>query len=128
MTQKEFEERIGREVSLEEYAKADAVYLASDLDKDMFCEQYKKYNCDLLHELAYKATEYRKLYQEASDYESNSIRAIGVSIADLADKIDNDEVRKEARHILGNSEYIKLCIERNYRLTQPDLDYIHNLL
>lgn len=128
MTQKEFEERIGREVSLEEYAKADAVYLASDLDKDMFCEQYKKYNCDLLHELAYKATEYRKLYQEASNDETNAIKAIGVSIADLADRIDNDEVRKEARHILGNSEYIKLCIERNYRLTQPDLDYIHNLL
>lgn len=128
MTQKEFEERIGREVSLEEYAKADAVYLASDLDKDMFCEQYKKCNCDLLHELAYKATEYRKLYQEASNDETNAIKAIGVSLADLADRIDNDEVRKEARHILGNSEYIKLCIERGYRLTQLDFDYIHDNL
>lgn len=43
MLQKEFEDRIGREVSENEYVMADAAYMAcgDDIDKNRFCRLYK---------------------------------------------------------------------------------------
>ena len=43
MLQKEFEERIGRSVSEQEYVEANAVYeAAGDMDKDEFCREWVK--------------------------------------------------------------------------------------
>lgn len=42
MLQNEFEERIGRSVTKDEYIEANAVYeLAGDMDKDTFCREWK---------------------------------------------------------------------------------------
>lgn len=44
MLQKEFEDRTGVKVSLEEYSAIETVYMASDLDKDEFCKMWCKMN------------------------------------------------------------------------------------
>lgn len=44
MLQKEFEDRTGVKVSLEEYSAIETVYMASDLDKDEFCRMWCKMN------------------------------------------------------------------------------------
>lgn len=44
MLQKEFEDRTGVNVSLEEYSAIETVYMASDLDKDDFCKMWCKMN------------------------------------------------------------------------------------
>lgn len=41
MTQKEFEDRIGFEVSLEIYKEANEIFMVSDLDEAEFCDQWK---------------------------------------------------------------------------------------
>ena len=44
MTQKEFEERIGRKVTGDEFELANDLYMMSgELDKDRFCADYKKH-------------------------------------------------------------------------------------
>ena len=41
MLQKEFEERIGRSVTKQEYVEANAMYMsAGDIDKDTFCREW----------------------------------------------------------------------------------------
>lgn len=44
MLQKEFEERTGVNVSLDEYSAIETVYMASDLDKDEFCHVWCRMN------------------------------------------------------------------------------------
>lgn len=44
MLQQEFTKRVGLEVSAQEYAHIEQVYMASDLDKDEFCKQWVKMN------------------------------------------------------------------------------------
>ena len=44
MLQQEFTQRVGMQVSAEEYAHIEQVYMASDLDKDEFCKQWVKMN------------------------------------------------------------------------------------
>lgn len=44
MTQREFTERTGVEVSVNEYAAIEMVYMASDVDKDEFCRMWVKMN------------------------------------------------------------------------------------
>lgn len=42
MTQQEFNERIGRETTIEEYEYANGMYMgAGNVDKDTFCKDYK---------------------------------------------------------------------------------------
>lgn len=41
MLQKEFEDRIGRSVTEQEYVEANAMYMAAgDIDKDTFCREW----------------------------------------------------------------------------------------
>ena len=42
MTQKEFETRIGREVSSSKYEAIEKVYMQTEMDKDEFCEMWKE--------------------------------------------------------------------------------------
>ena len=44
MTQQEFEDRTGKTVTSEEYARIEAMYMAAgSMDKDQFCTEYKKH-------------------------------------------------------------------------------------
>lgn len=55
MTKQEFETLTGIEVSLEEYAQYDDIYLQTDMDKQHFCADIKKHkNSSIIRELTYK--------------------------------------------------------------------------
>lgn len=54
MLQKEFEERVGINVSYEEYLSIEKKYMECDLDKDEFCAQWVKKNAKRIKEV--KAT------------------------------------------------------------------------
>ena len=66
MLQKEFEERIGRSVTEQEYLEANAMYEnAGDMDKDEFCREWLKIgNCRLVKCLAEKTYQQHKALQE----------------------------------------------------------------
>ena len=66
MLQKEFEERIGRSVTEQEYLEANAMYEnAGDMDKDEFCREWLKIgNSRLVKCLAEKIYQLNKALQE----------------------------------------------------------------
>ena len=66
MLQKEFEDRIGRSVTEQEYLEANAIYEnAGDMDKDEFCREWLKIgNARLVKCLAEKTYQQHKALQE----------------------------------------------------------------
>lgn len=71
MLKNEFEERIGRSVSQEEYDNANCMYMAAgDIDKDTFCREWKKCGYSPLV-LGLFDTAY-KLSREISEYKVRS--------------------------------------------------------
>lgn len=44
MLQREFQERVGMEVSVDEYSAIEVIYMNSDLEKDDFCKMWKRIN------------------------------------------------------------------------------------
>ena len=56
MLQSEFEERIGRKVTTEEYVEANAMYMAAgNLDKDEFCSEWLKIGSSKLVQCLFEA-------------------------------------------------------------------------
>ena len=69
MTQKEFQDRVNMQVSAQEYAAIEVVYMNSDLEKDEFCKMWKKMN-------AKRIAAYRKAEKEKQEkYEHISLLA-----------------------------------------------------
>lgn len=107
MTQKEFEERIGREVSTEEYAYADSLYMNCDMDKDKFCNEYKQVKHSVLvHELVDTIGALKRRYERTSarekekHMENERLRAIMIGVADRIYKIDFQQVELTTMRVL----------------------------
>lgn len=117
MTKQEFEERIGHPVTDNEYAQADAIYLAAgDMDKDTFCELYKSEE-GLRNLVAILAD--RVYTMEANvDALRNKIKSIGLQYLEHHQCDDDDA--KLAVSILGYREYIRVKLEKDYYLTKSD--------
>ena len=124
MTQQEFDDRMGKESTLEEYASADAVYMASNMEKNEFCEQYKKHDCKLLHAItdAYYNKENNLVNRK------NQIYAFVKLLLNAASTYEDNSILMEVSKILGMDEYIRLCLSEGIPLTKVDRDYILNHL
>lgn len=61
MTKQEFENRTNVQVSLEEYRHIEAVYMASDLDKDEFCKMWCKMNKSRVNKAKEEAKEAKRI-------------------------------------------------------------------
>lgn len=72
MLKQEFESRVKVEVSAEEYAAIETVYMNSDLDKDAFCKMWKRINKQHIAEL--KAAEAAQQAKEEMNNELLEVR------------------------------------------------------
>lgn len=61
MTKQEFENRTNVQVSFEEYGHIEAVYMASDLDKDEFCKMWCKMNKSRVNKVKEEAKEAKRI-------------------------------------------------------------------
>lgn len=61
MTKQEFENRTNVQVSSEEYGHIEAVYMASDLDKDEFCKMWCKMNKSRVNKAKEEAKEAKRI-------------------------------------------------------------------
>lgn len=117
MTKQEFEERIGHPVTDDEYAQADAIYLAAgDMDKDTFCELYKSE--EGLHKLVGILADRVYTMEANVDALRNKIKSIGLQYLEHHQCDDDDA--KLAVSILGQREYIRVKLEKDYYLTKSD--------
>ena len=141
MLQKEFEERIGRSVSEQEYLDANAMYEnAGDMDKDEFCREWLKIgSCRLVKCLAEKTyqlgnalSEQKLLHQEATEIISDAADAMleiekvvlnGRTTEKITELID-----RQALWLIGAKEVVLRKIKMDMDLSEMDKNYINRHL
>lgn len=149
MLQKEFEERIGRSVTEQEYLEANAMYEnAGDMDKDEFCREWLKIgSCRLVkclaetaHQKGKKVQELELLHKEAVEICSDAADAM-LEILDLVievrDKSEGEycamdaigvKLDKKIAWLIGRGETIKRKVRKGIAMSPEDADYIINNL
>ena len=126
MTKQEFIERTGMNVSDEQYGHIENIYYnAEQLDKDVFCADYKRHhesiiidtlneNCEELHQ---KYNHIREEKSEMVDF-----------LIEQAEKWSASDLRKKAIDMIGAEAYIAAKIKKGFDLWQADKDLIVELL
>ena len=141
MLQKEFENRIGRSVTEQEYLEANAMYEnAGDMDKDEFCREWLKIgNARLVKCLAEKTYQLNKalnekelLHKEAVEIISDAADAIleiekvvlnGGRTEHIAELLD-----RKAWWLVGAKEVVLRKIKKGIELSEDDKNYINEHL
>lgn len=141
MLQKEFEERIGRSVTEQEYLEANAMYEnAGDMDKDEFCREWLKIgSCRLVKCLAEKTyqlgkalSEQKLLHQEATEVISDAADAIleiekvvlnGGTTEHITELLD-----RKAWWLVGAKEVVLRKIKMGMDLGENERNYINEHL
>lgn len=97
MTQNEFETRAGIHVSAQEYESIEAVYMASDLQKDDFCRQWARMNRERIQKARKEEEASQKQAADRWDVSEICWRLRGASSAvydsPLADHISKSEYK-----------------------------------
>lgn len=141
MLQKEFEERIGRSVTEQEYLEANAMYEnAGDMDKDEFCREWLKIgNSRLVKCLAEKTYQQHKALEEKELLlkESKEIRSDAAdAMLEIEQGILNGETTEhiielldlKASCLVGAKEVVLRKIKMGMDLSEMDKDYINEHL
>lgn len=141
MLQKEFEERIGRSVSEQEYVDANAMYMMAgdDMDKDVFCQEWKQISgsplVNGLFNTAYRLNqslqEQQLMVKECQGMLSDVADAligqaeecIGAGVNMVAESLD-----RKAEWLLGRKALIFRKIKGGFTLSKADLEYISKYL
>ena len=141
MLQKEFEERIGRSVTEQEYLEANAMYEnAGDMDKDEFCREWLKIgNSRLVKCLAEKTYQQHKALEE-KELLLKELHEICSDAADAMLEIEqgilNGETTEHITELLdlkvwwlvGAKELVLRKIKMGMDLSEMDKDYINEHL
>ena len=141
MLQKEFEERIGRSVTEQEYLEANAMYEnAGDMDKDEFCREWLKIgNSRLVKCLAEKTYQQHKALEE-KELLLKELHEICSDAADAMLEIEQDILNGETtEHItelldlkvwwlVGAKELVLRKIKMGMDLSENDKNYINEHL
>lgn len=153
MLKKEFEERIGRSVSEEEYVEANAMYMAAgDIDKDEFCREWKRIGespllkglFDTAYNLNQAMQEHKLMLNETREMLSDAADAM-LEVADglLNGRPATDapgtvasavmegsaiELTKKAWWLVGQKEVTRRRVEKGYQLDARDKETIINHL
>ena len=134
MTQKEYEDRIGREVTIAEYVRANAAYLAAgdDMDKDRFCKLYK--TVDGLRELVGILSDRVSSLQHSLADSRDNARNAYVKLLDVSENIRTGIARAASldtfiRRKLGDKEYLRAKLaDKGLTLTDADREMLTSLL
>lgn len=142
MLQKEFEERIGRSVSQEEYVEANAMYMAAGdgMDKDVFCREWKAigesplvkglfetaYNLNqALQEHKLMLNECREMLSDAAD---GMLEICNGILDGKTAEHTTQELTKKAWWLVGQKEVTKRRFQNGYQLDDKDRETIINNL
>lgn len=119
MTQKEFEERTGKPVTAEVYANIEKVYMNTNLDKDAFCNAYKKAP-QVLSELEKQTVLVRELFEER--------RMMANFLIEQAQKWSASDLREKAIRMIGEKEYLRRKLEKGYEFWDIDKKMLNEIL
>ena len=142
MLQKEFEERIGRSVTQEEFVEANAMYMAAGdgMDKDVFCREWRAIGdhplVKGLFETAYNLNqalqEHKLMLNECREMLSDAADAMLEICNGILDgktvEHTTQELTKKAWWLVGQKEVTKRRVQNGYQLDDKDRETIINNL
>ena len=125
MTQKEFTDRTGLEVSAKDFDKINEKYMASSLAKDAFCDDYVKHADSLILDDFYSQRQlYRDLYRDTKRKVEQAAVAIIRQAADMGDH----SLYEIGVSLIGQKEATLLMIREALPLFENDRRYIETAL
>lgn len=122
MTKEEFTERTGIN-SDAVFEEANRMYMATgDMDKDMFCKDYKKHGDSEI--LAYFYHHSNMLEKQKKNLDAFKLD-MAKWLLKQADETEDSALREKAVELVGEQKVITLKIELGYELWKEDTDYIY---
>lgn len=139
MTKQEFETRTGLTVTTNEYTYIERVYMASNLQKDEFCKEWKKNRslvtsnlvCDLMMEIETLRGSYETLQKEYTRAQENA-KASTNNMAEFlilqAENCSASDLREKAIKMVGIKEYLRRRIDFGFSLWEEDKKALNEIL
>lgn len=135
MTQKEFEERTKCTVKPEDYFIIEQLYMATNMDKDDFCKEFKAMNDSVRPAIRQSL---REIAKRLGDIEAKNV-TLQIQIRkrnnDLADFLigkahayDDTDFRNQAVKLVGETEVVKRTIELGLPLWDKDRKHILSMI
>ena len=139
MTQQEFETRTGLTVTTNEYTYIERVYMASNLQKDEFCKEWKKNRslagsnlvCDLVMEIEALRGSYESLlkeYTRACDGFTQENSNMADFLILQAENCSASDLREKAIKMVGIKEYLRRRIDFGFILWEEDKKALNEIL
>lgn len=126
MTQKEFETRTGMNLTCDEFNRVNDMYMgAGELDKDVFCSDYKHHSDSVILNAYFDQSE--QLINELDSYRENQATIAHFLIKKSMVGGDKDMVQM-AISLIGEQKYIQHKLEKGYNLFESDKELIISLI
>lgn len=122
----EFEQRTGIELTDEQYQRVEDLYLsAGNMDKDVFCEDYKKHGESVILNTYFKQSEEQR--SRLDTYREKQITMAYFLIKKSMVGGDKDMIQM-AISLIGEQKYIQHKLEKGYNLFDSDKELIITLI
>lgn len=133
MTRQEFEERTNLQVKEDDFTAIHEVYMTTDHDKDEFCDVMKQMMRNLggfeyIRDLGLALAEQRRKSREQQDRLLAKVNELTDFIFEQSYDSDETELKKKAKELLGEREYLARCLENEVELCSEDIDAIKSIL
>lgn len=136
MTKQEFEARTGLKVNSEDYARIEKMYMAAgNMDKDLFCAEYKKVGTSVLVAELFRQVLVLKGQLEERNNELDDAVQRRADVAEfLVGKAavhkddDGEDFYRVALRIAGRNACVRTKLEYGYPLNGEDIAFLKSLL
>ena len=136
MTKQEFEARTGLKVNSEDYARIEKMYMAAgNMDKDLFCAEYKKVGTSVLVAELFRQVLVLKGQLEERNNELDDVVQRRADVAEfLVGKAavhkddDGEDFYRVALRIAGRNDCVRTKLEYGYPLNGEDIAFLKSLL
>ena len=133
MNQQEFTERTGLTTTTEEYQTIEAIYMAAgEMDKDVFCKEYKKCGdsrliAELFRAICTLKGQYEERCNEIEDLHEQKTEMVDFLI-DRAQAFSDKELLEKASEMVGQKEVIRRRIVKGDHLWEYETEWMLNNL
>lgn len=136
MTKQEFEARTGMKTNSEDYARIEKMYMAAgNMDKDLFCAEYKKVGTSVLVAELFRQVVVLKGQLEERNNELDDTAQRRADVAEfLVGKAavhkddDGEDFYRVALRIAGRNACVRTKLEYGYPLNGEDISFLKSLL
>lgn len=135
MTQKEFEDRTGWLIKAEDFYIINNLYMATEMDKDVFCKEFRSMQASGKLEIRQSLKEIANHIGVMEAENQAMKKAMNRQNADLADFLigkahayDDTDFRNEAVKLVGEIEVVKRTIELGLPFWDEDRKYILSMI